>query len=81
MGGNESMPRTEDEEIEGRKSKTDAQGMGAGVEWHKGGAAVLWVRERAAGGPEKEIFLCFSPCTLEVMWQEGGGGGRGKYRD
>ena len=25
------MPRTEDEEIEGRKSKTDAQGMGAGV--------------------------------------------------
>ena len=51
----------------------------------KGGAAVLWVRERAAGGPEKRFsFVFFPPVsflnsqTLEVMWQEGAGRGQGE---
>lgn len=79
------MPRTEDEEIEGRKSKTDAQGMGAGVEWHKGWGCSSLGEGKSSRRPRKEIFLCFfSPVsflnsqTLDVMWQEGAGWGQGE---
>lgn len=74
------MPRTEDEETEGRKSKTDAQGMGAGVEWHKGWGCSSLGEGKSSRRARKEIFLCFffSPCTLEVMWQEGAGRGQGE---
>lgn len=70
------IPKTEDEEREGEKSKMHAQKARSrgwndthrvGLQFFRG-----W---RATGGPEK-IFLCFLPTpflnsqTLKVMWQE-----------
>lgn len=77
------MPRTEDEEIEGRESKTDAQGMGAGVEWHKGWGCSSLGEGKSSRRARKEIFLVFFfPLYLRSDVARGGrAGAGGKYRD
>lgn len=55
------MPRTEDEEREGGKSKLDAQSMEAGVEWYPGWGCSSPGEGKSSRGPRKEIFLCFFP--------------------
>lgn len=48
-----------DEETEGRRARRMLRAWEPGWSGTKGGAAVLWVRERAAGRARKEIFLVF----------------------
>ena len=55
------MPRTEDEEREGSKSKMDAQ---SGEEWYTGCGCSALSEGKSGRGPGKETFLCFLPCIL-----------------
>lgn len=74
-GRRRGVPRTEDEERQGEKSKMDAhRARSRGWSDTQGGAAVLpWVRERRTARSSEKIFLCFFPTpflnsqTSEVM--------------
>ena len=63
-GGNEACPGQRMKKEKAGRASWMLRAWKPGWSGTQGGAAVLRVRERAAGGPEKRFSFVFFPCIL-----------------